>query len=598
MCGFLGIISNTSQINFKQSYLKGLIGHRGPDMNGFFLSFDEKAMIFFSRLAINDLSVNGNQPFEYGNFLLVANCEIYNFQELRSQLIHKYKFKSHSDAEVLLFSFIEWGEDFVKKIDGMFAIAIFDKIEKKLLIYRDRLGIKPLYYFYNNDYFIFSSEFIPVLELTKSLKIFIGINEDSIENYLLGPFNFLNSTHIKGIFKVKPGHYIVLDKNLKKEKKFWDYSNVKKKKLSLEESIFFFKKIFEENLKKHLISDVPISVMLSGGVDSSYISMVASKFSNKNYIDTTTIDIDETLTNFEKNNIKELTDKIKLKNTILQVSSKNIIKDIFNNIAVYDDLQSSDPGFLTNYEIAKTLKKNNIKVVLVGDGADEVLGGYSWFGLSKLPFSILPESIKNYFYIYSTSRIFSKKNSLKVYQKYLLEMKKFKNADYFDNICQNEMSNQLPNNYLMKVDKPFMRCGIEARVPFLDNNFIEYAISMKSEFKLKGMFYFLSSFKKANEKFILREVFKKALDTKVSSAKKKGFSISMHKIINDNKNFFKNVLLDRSSYLPNSSIVETEKLINNIESSVYHPIKKENEIYIWKLFLLNIWKSKYLNGVI
>jgi asparagine synthetase B (glutamine-hydrolysing) len=143
-----------------------------------------------------------------------------------------------------------------------------------------------------------------------------------------------------------------------------------------------------------------------------------------------------------------------------------------------------------------------------------------------------------------------------------------------------------------------MRCGIEARVPFLDNNFIEYAISMKSEFKLKGMFYFLSSFKKANEKFILREVFKKALDTKVSSAKKKGFSISMHKIINENKNFFKNVLLDRSSYLPNSSIVETEKLINNIESSVYHPIKKENEIYIWKLFLLNIWKSKYLNGVI
>jgi len=338
--------------------------------------------------------------------------------------------------------------------------------------------------------------------------------------------------------------------------------------------------------------------MLSGGVDSSYISMVASKFSKKNYIDTTTIDIDETLTNFEKNNIKELTDKIKLKNTILQVSSKNIIKDIFNNIAVYDDLQSSDPGFLTNYEIAKTLKKNNIKVVLVGDGADEVLGGYSWFGLSKLPFSILPESIKNYFYIYSTSRIFSKKNSLKVYQKYLLEMKKFKNDDYFDNICQNEISNQLPNHYLMKVDKPFMRCGIEARVPFLDNNFIEYAISMKSEFKLKGMFYFLSSFKKANEKFILREVFKKSLDTKVSSVKKKGFSMSMHKLINENKTFFKNVLLDHSSYLPNSSIMETEKLINNIESSFYHPIKKENEIYIWKLFLLNIWKSKYLNGVI
>ena len=596
MCGFLGVISNKSQIQFDQSFLKNLIGHRGPDMSGFFLSLDKKAMIYFSRLAINDLSINGNQPFEYGNFLLVANCEIYNFKELRSLLAYKYKFKSNSDAEVLLYSFIEWGENFVKKIDGMFAIAILNKIEKKLLIYRDRLGIKPLYYFFNNDYFIYASEFIPVLELAKSLKIFIQINEDSIENYLLGPFNFLDTTHIKEIFKLKPAHYIVFDKNLKKEEKFWDYSNIKKKAMSFEDSIIFFKNTFEENLKKHLISDVPISIMLSGGIDSSYISVVASKFMKKNFIDSTTIDIDETLTNFEKNNIKELTGKIKMKNTILQISSKSIIKDIFSNISVYDDLQSSDPGFLTNYEIAKSLKKNNIKVVLVGDGSDEVLGGYSWFGLSKLPFSILPVIIKNYFYIYSTSRIFSKKNSLKVYQKYLLEMKKFKNEDYFDSICQNEISSQLPNNYLMKVDKPFMRCGIEARVPFLDNNFLESAISINNEFKLRGSFYWFSSFRKANEKFILREVFKRLLISKISSVKKKGFSISMHKMITENRNFFKSVLLDRFSYLPNSSITQTEKLIDDIQNSSYHPIKKEKEIYIWKLFLLNVWKSKYISS--
>ena len=173
-------------------------------------------------------------------------------------------------------------------------------------------------------------------------------------------------------------------------------------------------------------------------------------------------------------------------------------------------------------------------------------------------------------------------------------MKKFINKDYFDNICQNEICNQLPNNYLMKVDKPFMRCGVEARVPFLDNNFIEYAVSIKSEYKLKGMFYWLSSFKKTNEKFILREVFKNSLDTKISSVKKKGFSISMYKMIQENQELFKSVLLDHSSYLPNSSNSETETLINNIQSSAYHPIKKEKEIYIWKLFLLNIWKNKYM----
>ena len=594
MCGFLGIISKKNQINFDQTYLDKLIGHRGPDMRGFFCGVDKKSMIYFSRLAINDLSIKGNQPFEFGNYLLVANCEIYNFQELRSKLVDKYKFKSNSDAEVLLYSFVEWGEEFVKKIDGMFAIAIFNKVENKLLIYRDRVGIKPLYYFHNRDYIVFSSEFLPVLELVRKLKIAPKLNEDSVENYLLGPFNFLDSTHASGIFKAKPGNYIIFDKDFKEEKNYWNYSNIKKINSSFEESMISFKEIFNKNLQKHLISDVPISVMLSGGLDSSYISMVASKFLKKNLIDTTTIDIDDSLTDFEKNNIQELTKKINLKNTILQVSSKNIINDIFDSIVIYDDLQSSDPGFLTNYEIAKSLKKNNTKVVLVGDGSDEVLGGYSWFGLSKLPFNILPEAIKNLFYIYSTSRIFSKKNSFKIYQKYLAEMKKFKNKDYFDNICQNEICNQLPNNYLMKVDKPFMRCGIEARVPFLDNNFIEYAASIKSEYKLKGMFYWLSSFKKTNEKFILREVFKNSLDTKISSVKKKGFSISMYKMIQENQELFKSVLLDPSSYLPNSSIPETETLINNIQSSAYHPIKKEKEIYIWKLFLLNIWKNKYM----
>jgi len=592
MCGFLVVISAKNKLDFDENYLHNLIGHRGPDMSNFFLSKEKKEILYFARLSINDLSINANQPFEYLNYLLVANCEIYNFRELRKKLEHKYYFKSNSDAEVLLYSFIEWGEDFIKKIDGMFAIAIFNKKNKNLIIYRDRVGIKPLYYYHNNNYLIISSEFLPIVEILKKLKLEISLNPDSIENYFIGPFNFLHNTHVKGVFKVPPSNYLVFKNFIKYQKEYNSFSNIKKSNLSFFEETKNFDKIFDQNLSKHLVSDVPISVMLSGGLDSSFIATVASRNLKNRAINTATINIDDTLTEFEINNIRDLAKKINLENSILNVSSKNIINDIFKNISVYDDLQSSDAGYLTNFEIAKSLKKNNIKVVLVGDGADELLGGYSWFGLSKIPFCILPKKIKTFLYIYATSRIYSKKGTYKVYTKYYNEIKKF-SGDYFDVITKNELLNQLPNNYLMKVDKPFMRCGIEARVPFLDNNVINFCISLKNEFKLKGYVYGPSSFLKPNEKYILREAFKKRLNTSVTSAKKKGFSISIFKMIQENKDIFKSVLLDEKSFLFNETKLSIEKNINKVEKSSYNPLKKQREIYIWKLFLFNIWKKKY-----
>jgi len=592
MCGFVGIISLKKQLFLNSNYFKNIIGHRGPDMNNFFHSHDKKSIIYFSRLSINDLSIKGNQPFSYKNFLLVANCEIYNFIELRKELSKKYLFKSNSDAEVLLYSFIEWGHDFVKKIDGMFAIAIFDKENKDLIIYRDRVGIKPLYYYHNNEYIIFASEFLQVLDILKKLKENITLNQESIDNYLLGPYNFLDTTHVDGIKKVSPSTYIKFKNFKKTKKKYWSFDEIKKINLSFAEAKDKLNFIFKENLKKHLISDVPISVMLSGGLDSSFIATIASSFVNeKKDLNSTTINIDNSLSDFEKNNIQFLSKKINLKNKILNISSKDILNDIFKNINIFDDLQSSDAGYLTNFEIAKHLQKRNIKVVLVGDGSDEILGGYSWFGLSKFPFCILPKEIRNYLYIYATSRIFSKKNNFRVYNNLSKEINKFK-GDYFDVITKNEILNQLPNNYLMKVDKPFMRCGVEARVPYLDNNFMNFIISLNNNFKLKGKTYGFSSFSNSNEKYILREKFKEVLDTKITSAKKKGFSISIFKMIQENKKLFKSVLLNNNSFLLNQKKSEIENMINSIGPSSYHPLKKEKEIYIWKLFLLNVWKYK------
>ena len=164
--------------------------------------------------------------------------------------------------------------------------------------------------------------------------------------------------------------------------------------------------------------------------------------------------MDNQLSKDEKNNIEFLKQKFEIDNSLINVSSKFIIKDREKNIDVYDDLQSADAGYLTNNEIAKKLKEENCKVVLVGDGSDEIFGGYSWFGLSKFPFTMLNENIKNYLYFYAISRTINFNKIFSIINKFNQNVKSF-HGDYFDKVCQNELFHQLPNNYLMKVDKPF-----------------------------------------------------------------------------------------------------------------------------------------------
>jgi asparagine synthase (glutamine-hydrolysing) len=588
MCGFVGLISNHKE-KLSEKFLSRLLVHRGPDMMGAYKDNANGFQVYFNRLSIMDLSINGNQPFMFQDLVLVANCEIYNFKKIKKMLNNKYEFKSNSDAEVLLYAFNEWGSKFTDILEGMFSIAIYNKKKKEIYLFRDRFGIKPLYYFFDKDCFIFSSEFLPIIKIINKLKRIKNFNYNSINNFLYCGYNYENTTHIENVFKVKPSHSIFFKNFEIKESKYWELKK-NHTNYNLEDSTGIVDQELSRSVQSHLASDVPISILLSGGLDSSLITYYSKKNSIEKNISTITINMDNQLSNDEIDNINFLKNKFKIENKMLEVSSKNIIKDIEKNVDVYDDLQSADAGYLTNNEIAKRLKENNFKVVLVGDGSDEIFGGYSWFGLSKFPFKLLNERIKNLFYFYAISRTINFTKITNIVNGFNNNIKNL-NGSYFDKICQNELFYQLPNNYLMKVDKPFMRNSIESRVPYLDHLLVEKIYNLPNEFKLFGKSYFISSFKKANEKFILRNVAKKIFKNFIFQTKKRGFSISTSTLINQNKDIFFDVLNDSKAYLGYEKRDNLIKDIYNIAEKKYHPIMKHREILLWKLFLFNIWKK-------
>ncbi len=588
MCGFIGLI-NKKQNKLSENFLSGLLHHRGPDMSGYYHDETNNFQVYFNRLSILDLSNNGNQPFKFKDLVLVANCEIYNFNTIKKLFKNKYEFKSNSDAEVLLYAYFEWGEKFIEMLEGMFSIVIYNKKTKEINLYRDRFGIKPLYYFFDNDYFIFSSEFLPLIKIINKIKLNKNLNYESIHNFLYCGYNYENTTHLKNLFKLEPSHSLHF-KNFNIQKiKYWHLKKMNRDS-KLETSSDFVYEQLNKSVQKHLVSDVPISILLSGGLDSSLISYLSKKNSLNKSVSTITINMDNQLSKDEKNNIEFLKQKFEIDNSLINVSSKFIIKDIEKNIDVYDDLQSADAGYLTNNEIAKKLKEENYKVVLVGDGSDEIFGGYSWFGLSKFPFTMLNENIKNYLYFYAISRTINFNKIFSIVNKFNQNVKSF-HGNYFDKVCQNELFHQLPNNYLMKVDKPFMRHGIESRVPYLDHIFVENIFNLPNKFKLLGKTYFISSFKSANEKFILRSVAKKLFGNNIFQTKKRGFSISTSTLINENKDIFFDVLNDSKSYLGFENKNKIIKNLNNIVEKKYHPVMKHREILLWKLFLFNVWKK-------
>jgi asparagine synthase (glutamine-hydrolysing) len=581
MCGFIGCFSkNPLGQNFSIKKYLEIIGYRGPDSQNIYENENKTFVVGFNRLSIIDLSSNANQPFENGKFISSSNCEIYNFKEIKKQL-NEFEFKSETDAEVFIGGFQKWGDELFEKLEGMFSVNIYDK-SHKITLARDRFGIKPLFYFLDDDKLFFSSEFYSLYKLVKNFKNNLEINNESLENFLFGPFNFSSNSLIKNIKKLEPGNLMTVNRDFKViKKKYWETAFTEEH-MSFEQAKEKFDDLINASIEKHLISDVPIATMYSGGIDSSLITKLAS-MKNQN-ITSITANFDNQFTNTELKNIKEFNSSIGVKNHIFDINTKNIIKNIDEDIMIYDDLSSSDPGFLTNFKIANKIKKLGFKVVLVGDGADEMISGYSWFGLDKYPFKLFPEHIKDLLYFYSISRTFDLENGYKVFKRF--KNKLINNLDYGKKISLNELFIQLPNNYLTKVDRATMHNSIEARVPYLDNQIFNLSINLNSKYKLKGDYYFLNSFRKSNEKYIMREVSKKYLPDYISLKKKYGYSFDISKVIRDNIEIFSEIHLKNNSKIQDYfHINKVKKMFKGLNNKKYSPLSTYNNIILWKFFL-------------
>jgi asparagine synthase (glutamine-hydrolysing) len=513
MCGFVSFVNFTKEINYNKflNDTKSFI-HRGPDQNKFLKK--KNYVINFRRLKIIDLSNNASQPFEdkYNKITLIFNGEIYNYLELKNELKkYKYFFNTNSDTEVILKSYLKWDLKFINKLRGMFSIIIFDERKDKVFFFRDRLGQKPLFYSFFEGGIIFSSEIKDILSIKKKAEF----NSETIKKYLFrGWSDDGTNTFFKDIKILKPGHFGFFSKKKFIIKKYWDLTFSNRNNYNSEE----FKELFEENMKLHLRSDVPVAFTLSGGIDSTSIVASSLKFKLKQY-QTYSVSSDFKNINDEKEIIKTFVKKYNINHKFIGINFENK-KDILEEYLKFQDEPVNHISFLYQYLIRKEVKKDGFKVLLNGEGGDEVFGGYvrmfepylienfirkginipyelkvNFQKISGIKFNYYLKKIqKNYNSEFKKDNDIEDTSIFKFTKKGMFLDETLKHKNFINLKSKNIFKNYL-KSYLLRRDLPHilrqedrssMSQSIENRTPLIDHKLIEYMFSIKSENFMKN----------------------------------------------------------------------------------------------------------------
>lgn len=480
MCGLSGwLIDSSLSPAFRPQAEKFTFAqnHRGPDATGEFHSEDNQVYLGHNRLSIIDLSDAANQPmFSRRGYVMIINGEIYNYKELRSELVRKgHTFTSASDSEVVLKAYCEWGVEFTSKLHGMYAIAIWDENSKILHLFRDPLGIKPLYYWRLSDSkgVAFASELKSFLNIDSFTP---EVSDTSLSQYL--EFGYAISpeqTIFENVFKLQPGHRLeITASGASSQIRFYspqlDTSERQSPK-DLEETLY---NALSEVVEEHLVADVPVGLLLSGGLDSSLIASIAAK---QNRVHTFSMgfsgsDVDE------RPYAKMVSDSIGSVHKEILINPKEILAQLDALPAHFDDV-FSDWGMVSTKLLYSKCQEHNIKVVLVGEGSDELFGGY---GIFKQALSNMGLPMEARLFLLYRQYIGRRHGSN--YKEFRRLMKSYLdqcNNDLFSAIRLFETRNQLPNNYVMKVDKASMSTSIEARTPFLDSRIADIAYQIPAD---------------------------------------------------------------------------------------------------------------------
>lgn len=606
MCGFCGF-SDKKSIENKKKIIKSMsdrIIHRGPDSDGYYV--DKSVAMGFRRLSIIDLK-GGNQPIynEDESIVVMFNGEIYNFMELRKELIDLgHTFKTNSDTEVIVHGYEEYKKDIFNKLRGMFAIFIYDKNNKEIICARDYFGIKPLYYYFDNKLFMVGSEIKSFLSHPDFKK---ELNNKVLGLYLSYGTNHLEETFFKYTKKLKPGHFLTFKDGVVKTNTYFKLE-YKKEKNSYKYYENLVKETLEDSIKYHQISDVEVGSYLSGGVDSSYVVSVAKPnktftvgFSGKGFS--------------EIEYAKSLSDHFNV-NHYSKVISGDEFFDILPTIQYHTDEPSANVSTVPLYFLSK-LARSQVKVVLSGEGADEMFGGYNEYNDSigeKLYLS-LPLFIRSgiariikplpYFKGKHTLEKYGKDISKRYYNKTEMflpnEIKEVLKEEYISDITpydlckpyhdetkkENDILRKmyidlnfwLPNDILLKADKMSMANSVELRVPFLDKK----VWNLSSKLPTKYMVH------KNQTKYIFRQVAEQVIPKEWAKRKKLGFLVPFGNWITEEKYYKKVKTMFNKDFV--STFFNKDKINEMLDNHYNNVLRNGKKIYTIYTFL--IWYERF-----
>jgi asparagine synthase (glutamine-hydrolysing) len=575
MCGISGYIGKNSIEESRISQTLHLMKNRGPDYSDYISikNGETNIVLLHSRLSIIDLNERGNQPFTIGECTLIFNGEIYNYIELRKRLEKKgVKFKTTSDTEVLLQSYLDRGEACVNDFEGMWSFAIYDRRKRKLFFSRDRFAEKPLYYLETSDGVFFGSE----IKFIKSLSgIKPTVNMQHIFRYLVNGYKSLyktNETFFNGIKEIPYATNLVIENNLTlKTNRYWK-PVCAPKNMTLSEAIEGFRGHLLESIKIRLRSDVPMAFCLSGGVDSSAIVSIAAKCFNYDVAAFSIVDSDERYN--ELDNIQATLRDLECKNTVINISKEGFFKKL-QGLIEYHDAPIYTISYYIHSFLSESISKQGYKVACSGIAADEMVTGYydhfnfhlyemrhhpeykrcldDWKkhigGIVRNPYLKDPELCFNKpdfrGHLYLDSDVFA--GFLKKEFK-----EEFKEINYCDSLLRNRMMNEMFQESIPMIlhedDLNSMYYSIENRSPYLDSKLFDFAYSIPSEYLIRDGY----------GKYILRESVKGILNEKVrTDRQKKGFNASIHSLFDfDNKKNWAYLLNDSLIY----NFVKKEKI--------------------------------------
>ncbi len=607
MCGIAGVID--PKIEDKEKVIGDMVSaifHRGPDEDGFYA--DSHVGLGMRRLSIIDLH-SGQQPITSKNeeLLIFFNGEIYNYKELREDLVVRgYAFKTNTDTEVILHMYEEYGEKMLTKLRGMFTFSIYNRETKKIFLARDFFGIKPLYYLIQNSEVVaFSSEI-------KSLLAFPGykaeVNDAAVYNYLSFQYNPLTETFFKNVWKLPPGHSMMIDLDTKEVaiKKYWSFELAPHVSLDEEKTKDHIRKVMEDSVAHHMIADVPVGAFLSGGVDSSIIATLMQKIRGEKKIKTFTVGFN-TLT--EGNEAKETSSFLGTDHTEISIGPDEYFKVLPKAVFHFDE-PVADPSAIGLYFVAREARKH-VTVVLSGEGSDELFGGYNIYlaPFAKQKLMWVPHGIvnmlvglpfhffgKNYlkrvsqkledWYIGNAS-IFKEKEILELWKgepEKLLSLKPL----YSEVRKQSESAQMqhidvhtwLVGDILAKADKMTMANSLELRVPFLDIEVANLARTLPDRFKWRN----------GVTKYLLREAFKDVIPESTRNRKKLGFPTPV-------RDWF---TLERQDVF--DTILENEYIKEHMDTKIIQKLiadhvakKADNSRKIYLLLMFALWYDCFIN---